>query len=95
MKYTETTYNGTVEFLAADDFVAIPAHVTETTLVKAGTPLTAAGKGASTGTNAVGIVLYDTDPNIYKIRVALHQREHDGTHGVLGQEMQGAHHEPP
>lgn len=64
MKYTETTYNGTVEFLAADDFVAIPGCVTESVLVKAGTPLTAAGKGASTGTNAIGIVLYDTDPAV-------------------------------
>ena len=35
------------------------------------------------------------DMHIYKIRVALHQREHNGMHCVFGQETQGAHHEPP
>ena len=64
MKYTTTAYGGKPEFLAADDFVAIPAHVTETTLVKGGTPITAAGAASTDASNAVGIVLYDTDPAV-------------------------------
>lgn len=64
MKYTVTEYGGTVEWLASNDFQAIPAHVTGTTEVKSGTPITDAGAVAADGTNAVGIVLHDTDPNV-------------------------------
>lgn len=71
MKFTSTTVGGTVEILAADDFTATPFTVTETTAVKAGTPMTLAGKkatftagtGGATGTTtANGILLYDVDP---------------------------------
>lgn len=70
MKYVTTAYDGTPEFLASNEFQAIPAHVTETDPVKGGTPIDADGEiveadsdtGAITG--AVGIVLYDTDPSV-------------------------------
>lgn len=70
MKYTVTEYGGTVEWLASDEFQAIPAHVTETDPVLSGTPIDADGEvvtaDASTGaiTGAVGIVLHDTDPSV-------------------------------
>lgn len=71
MKFKTTQVGGTFEILAADDFDAIPFTVTETTAVKAGTPMTLAGKKAAftagTGntagtTTANGILLYDVDP---------------------------------
>lgn len=71
MKFKNTTVGGTVEILAADDFDAIPFTVTETSVVKAGTPMTLAGKkatftagssGATGTTTANGILLYDVDP---------------------------------
>ena len=40
MKFTKTSVGGTVEFLAADDFVAIPICVTEAAAVPAGMPMT-------------------------------------------------------
>lgn len=61
-----TTVAGTVEILASKDFQAIPIKVAAPsgddagTVVKAGTPLTAAG-ASTTGANAVGILLYDVD----------------------------------
>lgn len=70
MKYTETAFGGNVEWLASNDFQAIPAHVTESDVVLAGTPIDADGEivepAESTGalTDAVGIVLYDTDPAV-------------------------------
>jgi len=63
MKYTETAYAGTVEILASKDFQAIPVKVAAPqsgTVVKAGTPLTAAG-ASTTGANAIGVLLYDVD----------------------------------
>ena len=67
MKYTETNIGGSVEILASKDFQAIPIKVATpsgegvtTTIVKAGTPLTAAG-ASTTGANAVGVLLYDVD----------------------------------
>lgn len=67
MKYTETTIGGSVEILASKDYQAIPIKVATpsgegvtTTIVKAGTPLTAAG-ASTTGANAVGVLLYDVD----------------------------------
>lgn len=71
MKFKTTQVGGTVEILAADDFDAIPFTVTETTAVKAGTPMTLAGKkavftagtnGADGTTTANGVLLYDADP---------------------------------
>lgn len=65
MKMTNVSVGGTVEILASNDFQAIPIKVTEVTsdgIVKAGTPLTEAG-AKTTGTGAVGILLYDVDVN--------------------------------
>ena len=61
MKFTKTSYGGTVEILASKDFQAIPVKIAGTTLLKAGTPVTDAGE-STTGANAIGILLYDVDP---------------------------------
>jgi len=61
MKFAKTTYGGTVEILASKDFQAIPVKVAGSSILKAGTPLTAAGE-STTGANAIGILLYDVDP---------------------------------
>lgn len=61
MKNTQVA--GTIEILASKDFQAVPIKVATPasgTVVKAGTPLTAAG-ASTTGANAVGILLYDVD----------------------------------
>lgn len=63
MKFAKTDYAGQVEILASKDFQAIPVKVAAPesgTVVKAGTPLTAAG-ASTTGANAIGILLYDVD----------------------------------
>ena len=63
MKFSETTVNGGVEILASKDFQAIPVNVATPdsgTVVKAGTPITAAG-ASTTGSNAIGVLLYDVD----------------------------------
>lgn len=64
MKYNETSVGGGVEILASKDFQAIPVAVAAPdgggTVVKAGTPLNADGE-ATTGSGAVGILLYDVD----------------------------------
>lgn len=64
MVMKNTTVAGTVEILASKDFQAIPIKVADPSgtpgLVKAGTPLTSAG-ASTTGSSAVGILLYDVD----------------------------------
>ena len=63
MKFTKTDIGGSVEILASKDFQSVPIKVAtpgEGTLVKAGTPLTDAGV-STTGSGAVGILLYDVD----------------------------------
>lgn len=67
MKFAETTIAGGIEILASNDYQAVPIKVATpsgegvtTTIVKAGTPLTAAG-ASTTGANAVGVLLYDVD----------------------------------
>ena len=60
-----TTVAGDVEILASKDFQAIPVKVTvatdaESTVVKAGSPIKADGT-STTGTGAIGILLYDVD----------------------------------
>ena len=63
MKYSQTSIGGGVEILASKDFQAIPVKVATPgsgTVVKAGTPLTAAGE-STTGANAIGVLLYDVD----------------------------------
>lgn len=62
MIFSETTLAGDVEILASKDFQAIPVKVTGSAVLKAGTPVTAAG-ASTTGANAAGILLYDVDPN--------------------------------
>ena len=61
MNFAKTTYGGTIEILASKDFQAIPVKVAGSSLMKAGTPITAAGE-STTGSGAVGILLYDVDP---------------------------------
>jgi len=63
MKYAKTSVGGGVEILASKDFQSIPVKVAtpgEGTVVKAGTPLTDAG-ASTTGSGAIGILLYDVD----------------------------------
>lgn len=63
MNFAKTSYGGTIEILASNDYQAIPIKVATPgsgTVVKAGTPLTAAGE-STTGSGAVGILLYDVD----------------------------------
>ena len=70
MKFTRNTVNGINDtILASNDYTAIPFTVTENASVKAGYPMTLAGKKAavagSSGSktiNADGILLYDVDP---------------------------------
>lgn len=61
MNFAKTTYGGTIEILASKDFQAIPVKVAGSSVMKAGTPLTAAGE-STTGSGAIGILLYDVDP---------------------------------
>jgi len=61
MNFAKTTYGGTVEILASKDFQAIPVKVAGSSVLKAGTPLTADGE-STTGSGAIGILLYDVDP---------------------------------
>lgn len=63
MKFGKKSYDGTVEILATNDFQAIPAKISGNAQVKAGMPITEAGAAAPAGTGAVGILLYDVDPN--------------------------------
>ena len=63
MVFDVTTIAGNVEILASKDFQAIPVKVATPgsgTVVKAGTPLTSAGD-STTGSGAIGILLYDVD----------------------------------
>lgn len=67
MKFATKTIAGGIEILASNDYQAVPIKVATpsgegvtTTIVKAGTPLTAAG-ASTTGANAVGVLLYDVD----------------------------------
>lgn len=61
MKFAKTDYAGTIEILASNDYQAIPVKVAGSSLMKAGTPLTAAGE-STTGAGAIGVLLYDVDP---------------------------------
>jgi len=61
MKFAKTAYAGTIEILASNDFQAIPVKVAGESLMKAGTPITAAG-ASTTGADAIGVLLYDVDP---------------------------------
>lgn len=60
MNYSKTSYAGTIEILASKDYQAIPVCVAGNGVVKAGTPLKEDGT-ATTGADAVGILLYDVN----------------------------------
>ena len=63
MKFAKAEFAGTIEILASNAYQAVPVKVAAPesgTVVKAGTPLTAAG-ASTTGSGAVGILLYDVD----------------------------------
>lgn len=62
MKFATTSYGGTVEILAADDFDAIPITVSGEDVVKAGMPMKYDGTTVAAGTGANGILLYDVNP---------------------------------
>lgn len=64
MNLTKKDIGSNVEILAADEFTAIPVKCAGTAVLKAGTPLTAAGAAALNGSSAVGILLYDVDPTV-------------------------------
>lgn len=66
MIFSKTFALGAVEILAADEFTAIPITVDETSAVKAGTPMTSAGKKISETSfaTAAGMLLYDVDPTV-------------------------------
>ncbi len=83
MKFTTTHVSG-VEILAADDFMAIPIAITGSEVVKAGMPVTAAGAAAPDGTGAVGILLYDVDPEVNPNGAAV-------THGYIDWKKAQAH----
>lgn len=63
MKFSKSSVGGTIEILAADDFQAVPLKIDETDVVLAGMPITQDGKKAPTGASAIGILLYDVNPN--------------------------------
>lgn len=80
MKMKKTVVGEAIEILASDDFNAIPFTITETALVKAGTPMTLAGKkatftagtgGAAGTTTANGILLYDVEPAVNPVGALL------------------------
>lgn len=64
MNFVEREVAGTIEILASKDFQAIPVKVAAPagggTVVKAGTPLNESGE-STTGSGAIGILLYDVD----------------------------------
>lgn len=63
MKFSNTAVAGGIEILASNDFQAVPIKVAAPesgTVVKAGTPVTTAG-ASTTGSGAVGVLLYDVD----------------------------------
>lgn len=86
MKYAETAVTGGVEILASNDYQAVPIKVAvpgSGTVVKAGTPLTAAGAG-TTGSGAVGILLYDVDTAVNPNGAAV-------VHGIIDATKAQAH----
>ena len=65
MKFTSKSAGEMFTILASDNYNAIPITVGGTSLVKAGTPLTADGTAPSSGvTGAIGVLLYDVDPTV-------------------------------
>lgn len=86
MKFTDTTVAGGIEILASNDYQAVPIKVAvpgSGTVVKAGTPLTAAG-AETTGSGAVGILLYDVDTAVNPNGAAV-------VHGIIDATKAQAH----
>lgn len=86
MDVKTTTIAGGVEILASKDFQAIPIKVAtpgEGTVVKAGTPLTSAG-ASTTGSGAVGVLLYDVDTAVNPNGAAV-------VHGIIDATKAQAH----
>ena len=101
MIYQKTDVAGTVEILAADEFVAIPfklAAASGVTVVKAGTPITSGGVADTDGESAVGVLLYDTDvtrnPNcallVQGVLDLTKAKAHSGVFGMTAAKLQGA-----
>lgn len=63
MIFDTKTVAGGIEILASNDYQAVPLALTESEVVKGGMPITQAGKAAKDGSGAIGILLYDVDPN--------------------------------
>lgn len=86
MIFQKTTLAGGVEILASKDFQAIPVTVAAPqsgTVVKAGTPLTDAG-ASTTGSGAIGILLYDVDTAVNPNGAAV-------VHGIIDKTKAQAH----
>lgn len=74
MKFVQKDMGGRIEILANDHYVGKPVTVafgTGVTLVKAGTPLSAAG-GAATDTDVAGVLLWDVTPDNPNGTVVVH-----------------------
>ena len=81
MLFTDVTIAGGVEILASKDYQAIPVTVAAPgsgTVVKAGTPLTADGE-STTGSGAIGVLLYDVDTAVNPNAAAVVQGIIDAT----------------
>lgn len=63
MYFDTKSVGGTTEILASNDYQAVPVTITGGELVKAGMPIKADGSKIAAGTGAIGILLYDVDPN--------------------------------
>ena len=63
MKLKNTPVGKRSEILASDHFLAVPVVVAGSSAVKAGIPLKNDGTPVPAGTDAAGILLYDTDPS--------------------------------
>lgn len=101
MIYSKSTAAGTVEILAADEFVAVPfklAAASGVTVVKAGTPIKSDGTADTDGESAIGILLYDTDvtrnPNCALLKQGVlnltKAKSHSGVSGMTAAKVQGA-----
>ena len=64
MKLKNTPVGKRCEILASDHFLAVPVVVAGSSAVKAGIPLKNDGTPVPAGTDAAGILLYDTDPSV-------------------------------
>lgn len=81
MLFNKTEIAGGVEILASKDFQAIPVTVAAPnsgTVVKAGTPLDASGE-STTGSGAIGVLLYDVDTAVNPNAAAVVQGIIDAT----------------